>query len=177
MRKRFIALVTVIMVLLSAQTAFAAANPNVTIVNPVSGNTVYSDNLLVSVKLTTASAIKVSVTQESKVVNGEHTTLSLEDYQKIDKSEITSTALFEAESFVSTNTLSFYTKKVENIKPGIYKIKVDTVDAEGKALFTNTSAVEMKAKEESPPDPVSEEAQPSGPAQFLKSLLKIIFKE
>ncbi|MCL1808338.1 MAG: hypothetical protein FWG42_01055 [Clostridiales bacterium] len=174
MRKFMIAAAFAAVLLLSAQAVFAAPNPSVTIVNPVSGSTVYADSLLVSVKVTTAAAIKVSVTQEYKVVNGENTTISLEEYQKTDKSELASVAFGATESFTSTSSLSFYTKKVENVKPGIYKITVRTVDAEDKVLYTNSNPVEIKAKE-GQADPAALESQASGPAQFLKGLLKIIF--
>ena len=161
----------------SGSPVFAAANPNVTIVNPVSGKPIYSDNLLVSVKITAASTISVSVTQEFKVVNGENTTVNLEEYQKTEKSETASVLIGNTDNFTSVNNLSFYTKKVESVKPGIYKITVNTVDGENKTLFTNESIIEIKPKEENPADTAVLESQPSGAAQFLKNLLKIIFRE
>ena len=159
---------------LFAQSAFATPNPNITIVNPVAGTMIYSDNLLVSVKITTASSIRVSVAQEFKVVNGENTVVSLEEYQKAEKNEVTGAAIGSAAMFNSSGALSFYTKKVENVKPGLYRITVDTISADEKILFTNTNLVEIKPKEESA-DITPQESQPSGPAQFLKGLLKIIF--
>jgi len=161
----------------STSAVFAAANPNVTIVNPVSGKQIYSDNLLVSVKMTAASTIFVSVTQEFKIVNGENTTVSLEEYLKAEKSETSSVLIGNTDSFTSANNLSFYTKKVENVKPGIYRITVNTVDADNKILFTNDSTIEIKPKEENPADTAVIESQQSGAAQFLKNLLKIIFRE
>ena len=175
MRKFIIALTFAVVLVLGAQTAFAAQNPSVTIVNPVSGTTVYADNLLVSVKITTASAIKVFVTQEYKVVNGVNTAVAFDEYQKTDKAAIASVPFGATESFTNANALSFYTRKVENVKPGIYKITVNTVDAEEKVLYTNSNAVEIKAKEENPAEAANQETTPSGPAQFLKGLLKIIF--
>lgn len=177
MRKRFIALILVFAFFISAPVAFAASNPHVTIVNPVSGSTVYSDNLLVSVKLTAPTSICVSVTQEFKIAGDENIYIKLEDYQNTEPGEIASVAVGDAESFTSANSLSFYTKKVENVTPGVYKITVDTVSTDGKVLFTNSNPVEIKPKEENPPEPPGVESQPSGPAQFLKNLLKIIFKE
>jgi len=177
MRKCIIALALVFVFLMSAPVTFAAANPHVTIVNPVSGTTIYSENLLVSVKLTSPLSIKVTVTQEFKVVNGENTHIGLADYLKTDTGEIASVAVGAAESFTSTNSLSFYTKKVENVTPGVYKITVDTISEDGKVLYTNLNPVEIKPKEDNPAEPPGAESQPSGPAQFLKNLLKIIFKE
>jgi len=177
MRKWIAAAIIAFMFFVSTQAAFADANPNVTIVNPVAGATIYSDNLLVSVKIAEAASIKVYVTQEFKVVNGDNASVSLDEYQKADASETASVPVGAAESFTSANDLSFYTKKVENVKPGIYQIKVNTVGADDAVLYTNSSIVEIKAKDENTADPAVLENQQSGAAQFLKNLLKIIFKE
>ena len=177
MRKRTVALILIFAFFLSAPFSFAASNPNVTIVNPVSGSTIYSDNLLVSVKITSPSTVKVAVSQEFKVVNGENVYIKLEDYLKADAGETASVAVGDAESFTSANSLSFYTKKIENVSPGVYRITVDTISDDGKVLFTNSNPVEIKPKEDYPAELPGAESQPSGPAQFLKNLLKIIFKE
>ena len=177
MRKYIIAVVVILMLLFSTSAVFATANPNVTIVNPVSESTIYSDNLLVSVKMTAPLSIRVSVSQEFKSVNGVNTSVSLEDYKKTESSEIESVAIGTADSFTSTNNLSFYTKKVENVKPGIYKITVETVDAEGNVIHTNASPLEIKAKEENPANLAPVESQNTGTAQFLKNILRAIFRD
>jgi len=177
-RKCMPALIVALLLLIQTSAVFAEPNPDVSIVNPVAGRTIYSDNLLVSVKITAASSVKVYVTQEFKVVNGENTTVGLDEYQKADKSETAGVAVGSAESFTSVNNLSFYTKKVEDVKPGIYKITVDTVDAEGKVIYTNSNLVEIMDKGANPEDPaVLDSQQQSAAALFLKNLLKIIFKD
>jgi hypothetical protein len=176
--RRFAIIVSLILVfLLSASAAFATPNSNVTIVNPVSGQTIYAESLLVSVKVTAPMTVRVLVTQEFKVVGGENTTVSIEEYLRTESRETASVNVGQSESFTSTNNLSFYTKKVDSIKPGVYKITVSTIDAEGKVSFTNTSHVEIKPREENPAEITSEESQQSGPAQFLRGLLRIIFGE
>ena len=162
MRKYMLAIIFVLLLSLNASFVFASSNPDVVIVNPVTGTTVYSENLLVSVKVTAPTSIKVSVTQESKTVNGDVTT-------------VTSSAIGTTDSFTSTTNLSFYTKKVENVKPGDYKITVNTVDADDAVIFTNTSFVEIKAKEDNPVGGETSDPGQTGPAQFLRNLLKIIF--
>jgi len=162
MRKYMLAIVFILLLSLNASFVFASSNPNVVIVNPVAGTTVYSENLLVSVKITAPTSIKVYVTQDLKVVNGDVTT-------------ITSSAIGTTDNFTSTTKLSFYTKKVENIKPGEYTIIVDTVDADDTVIHTNSSSVEIKAKEDNPSGVESSDSGQSGPAQFLRNLLKIIF--
>jgi len=174
MRKHLIALIFILLLSLNATAVFASANPNVIIVNPVSESTVFSDNLLVSVKITAPTSVVIYVTQEFKLVNGEKTAISLEDYQNTEIT-VTNSAIGTAENFTSTTNLSFYTKKVENIKPGVYKISVDTINEEGLVLYTNSSPVEIKAKEDNPAGSADTEPGQSGPAQFLRNLLKIIF--
>ena len=162
MRKYMIALIFILLLSLNVSFVFATANPNVIIVNPVSDSPVYSENLLISVKITAPATIKVYVTHEQKVVSGDRTT-------------VTSSVIGTADDFTSTTNLSFYTKKVENVKPGDYKIVVDTINTEGTVIHTNASLVEVKAKEDNPADSANSESVQSGPAQFLRNLLKIIF--
>ena len=169
-----IALIFILLLLFSASIVSAAVNPNIIIVNPVSGSTVYSENLLVSVKITSPASINIYVAQEFKIVNGEKTAMSLEEYQN-NETTVTSSAIGTTDSFTSAANLSFYTKKVENVKPGVYKISVDTVDAEGAVIYTNSSPVEIKAKEDNKAGNEDSEPAQFGPAQFLRNLLKIIF--
>jgi len=180
MRKKFIALLVLIVIFLSTSVVFADQNPNVTIVNPMNEDTLYSDNLLISVKLTEPITVKVSVTQVFKVVNSANVAITtIDEYKKtlvpessIDTEQVTFATL---DPFTSTNNLSFYTKKLENVKPGIYIISVNTIDTEGNAMYTNTNVVSMRPKEENPNDPASFDTPQSGTTQFLKGLLKSIF--
>ena len=180
MRKKLIALTVLAMVALNVSMVFAAEpNPHVTIVNPTSENTLYSDSLLVSVKLTQPVTIEVSAWQVWKVVNEVNEAITLEEYQRArlpdSRIEIAQTEFLKMEPFTSANNLSFYTKKIENITPGVYVIQVDTLNAEGKVIHTDASVVSMKAKEENLVDPAASNATQSGPSQFLKNLLKSIF--
>jgi uncharacterized membrane protein len=177
MRKHIIAILVILLVFFSTSAVFAASNPNVTIVNPVTGSTIYSDNLLVSVKITAPLSIRISVTQEFKVVNGVNTTVSLEDYLKAEPSQRTSEPVGTTDSFTSTNNLSFYTKKVDNVTPGVYKITVQTIDDENNVIHTNSSPVQIKAKAENPANSAAVESQNSGTAQFLKNILRAIFRD
>ena len=182
MRKKLIALIVLALVILHSQAAFAGEpNPHVTIINPVHEDTLYSDNLLVSVKLTQPTTIEVSVLQVWKVVNGVNTEMTLEEFQRSrtpeSRLDTATTRFVRMDPFTSANQLSFFTRKVENITPGgVYIINVNTLNPEGRVTNTDTSVVLMKAKEENPAEPVaSDTPQPSGPSQFLRNLLKTIF--
>ena len=182
MRKTVIILALVAVLLLGAQSVFASEpNPHVTIVNPVHERTLFSDNLLVSVKLTQPQTIGVTVTQITKIISGQNVAMTLEEYQRSQSSdsrlEVNRTVFANLESFSSENNLSFYTKKIENVPPGVYIITVNTLDAEGMVANIDRSVVSLKAKEENPVEQVSLAPQPSasGPTLFLKNLLKSIF--
>lgn len=161
MRKYILMLIFVIVLSFSASTVFAtqaSPNPNVIIVNPVSGSTVYSDHLLVSVKLTAPTTINVTVTPELS-----------------EQSVTTESAIVITDSFTSTTNLSFFTRKVDNVTPGEYRITVDTIDSEEQVIFSNSSPVEIKAKEDDPAERQDSEPNQSGAANFLRSLLRLIF--
>ena len=175
MRKYTIAVIVILLFLLSASTVFATANPYVTIVNPVSGSTVYSNNLLVSVRMTAPVSVRVSVTQQVKVVDGNNVNISLAAYERADDSEIRSIPVGTTENFTSTNNLSFYTKQVQNVTPGVYRITVETINADGNVIHTNSSPVEIRAREENPANTAAAASQSSGTTQFLTNILRAIF--
>jgi hypothetical protein len=159
--------------------AFAATDEDVTIVNPVSYSTVASTNLLVSVKLTKPKTINVTVTEEKKSVDGTNYTLGESDMKAIQDGTFTgvrvSVIVVDGDSFTSTNNLSFYTKKLENITPGVYKIKVETISA-GKVTHTSANYVVIKSKTaDASADSTLFDSSQSGTATFLQNLLKSIF--
>ena len=180
MRKILSILVVFVLVVLQASAVFAVQqNPHVTIVNPADGHTLYADNLLVSVKLTQPATIEVSVLRLWKAVGGTNEPITLEEYQSAQSAdsrvEIVRTEFAKMDAFTSVNHLSFYTKRIENVTPGVYEILVGTLDAEGGVIGVNASVVDIKAKEENPVDATPSTAPQSGPSQFLKNLLKSIF--
>lgn len=170
MKRAFLAILLVLtLVLGSAAMVFADADPNVSIVNPSADTTVYSSNLLVSVKVTKVETITVEVAKESTVtttsaaVDGTIETKTVKNY----------TAIADKESFASTSTLSYYTKKFENVTPGTYKITVNTLDADGKVAYSTSHLVKVAVKETT--DAAVFNTTQSGTLTFLQNLLKTIF--
>ena len=175
-------LVVVVMLFVSTATVFAVEtqntstpNPYVTIVNPVSGSVVYSDNLLVSVKMTTPVTIRVSVAQEFVVVNGEDRSLSLTEHLATASNQIRSVAVGTANDFTNVNNLSFFTRRVEDVTPGIYRITVETINESGEVIHTNSSPVEVRASEANATNAAPAASQSSATAQFLRNVLRAIF--
>ena len=198
---KIIAIVLVMMLMFSTVFAAAASDPNVTIVSPSVESVVNSDSLLISIKITKPETIKVSVFEEKQLVGDQVKSVDVNNIETLQAAtsatssgvtaagEVTSTSvtssgvstsfiseeIMEAETFTSTNTLGFYTKQINNVTPGLYKVKVDTIDAEGKVLYSTQNLVVVKgvAKEAEKTDLF--ESNQSGISQFLQNLLKSIF--
>ncbi|MDD2217716.1 MAG: hypothetical protein PHW03_06270 [Eubacteriales bacterium] len=155
--KKLVALVVMLaMLLLSTTVAFASPDPNITIVNPANSTTVTSGSLLISVKIAKKQTVRVSLHKN----NG---TDSNPAWQ----------AIFTNASFTSKNNLSFYTRKAENISPGKYRVKVDTIRSDGNPIYVTYSNVTIKENVEA--DDKAAYNGTGGTATFLQSLLKSIF--
>ncbi len=175
MRKCIMVLTIVLSMLFSTVGAFAASDPNVVLVNPQANSTVFSNNLLISVKITQPKTIQVSIYEEKQIVNG---TLSAVNVNALTSTSgsISSTnfysTLVSTAKHTSSNNLSFYTKQVNNLKPGLYRIEIKTLDSADKETYKSNSYVAVKEKAEE--EKIFETPQ-SGTMQFLQNLLKNIF--
>ncbi len=77
--------------------------------------------------------------------------------------------------FTASGELGFFTKQLTGVKPGLYRVQVDVLDADGK---TAESIVNFVAVKEKPAEAKTDifETQQSGAMTFLSNLLKSIFK-
>ena len=181
--------------------ASAASDPAVTIVSPAVESVVNSDSLLISIKITKPETIKVSVFEEKQLVGEELKSVDVNNIETLEAATtatsssvsvdgaVTTTSVTASgvttkfvseevmvpETFTSTNTLSFYTKQLNNVTPGLYKVKVDTIDAEGKALYSTENLVVVKGVANEAEKTDLFETNQSGISQFLQNLLKSIF--
>jgi len=185
------AIVTFIM-MFNTGMASAASDPAITVVNPISGTTVYSNSLLISVKLTAPETIKVNLYKEVKHDSaGNPIAVSVEEWEKY-KEELAAisagTTSITAPSitilngwvmdpvvFSSTSDLSFFTKKVDNLSYGVYKISIDTIASDGSVIYSTNQYVILKEKAAAPePVNVFQNSQ-TGTVNFLQNLLRSIF--
>ena len=154
--KRIVAFVLTI-VLMMGSFAFAdtpkatvVKDPTATIVSPTNNSIVSSDTFLVSVKLNKAATVKISVYEQKEVikkvvtekVSGSTVTKEAISYisfdtSKFEEKDFTSNAALNNSkgfvyttpaSYTSKDNIGFYTSKVENVKPGIYKVVVETIE-------------------------------------------------
>lgn len=174
MRKLIMVLTIIFTLLCGTAGVNAATDPNVFLVNPVSKSTVYTNNLLISVKLTEPKTIKVKVYEEKQIVNGTLAAVNVSTLTtSVNTSEFTEVLVAAPPQFSSNNNLSFYTKQVNVPGPGLYRIEISTLDATGKVMATNNSLVAVKEKT-TDEDKIFDTPQ-SGTMQFLQNLLKNIF--
>ena len=200
-RCKFIAIMLVVMMMFSTVFASAASDTAVTIVSPAVESVVNSDSLLISIKITKPETIKVSVFEEKQLVGEELKSVDVNNIETLEAATtatassvsvdgaVTTTSVTASgvttkfvseevmvpETFTSTNTLSFYTKQLNNVTPGLYKVKVDTIDAEGKALYSTENLVVVKGVASEAEKTDLFETNQSGISQFLQNLLKSIF--
>ena len=179
MKKLLVTLILIMTMVFSATAVYATSDSSVVIVNPVSRSTVYSNNLLISVKITKPQTIKVTVYEEQQMVNG---TLSAVNINRlvtsngtVTKASFTPRQIGQPEFFTSNNDLSFYIKQVNGVTPGLYRVRVDVVDGAGKELSTIESHVAVKEKPAEAADAKLFESPQSGTLQLLQNILKTIF--
>lgn len=176
MRKLIVVLTVVLTLLCSTVFASAAEDPNVVLVNPATNSIIYSNSLLISVKITQPKTIRVSVYEEKQIVNGTYSAVNINTLTtsngSIKNANLTPVVKMDPTEFNSKNNLSFYTKQIK-VTPGLYLIQIETMEG-GKVAYTNNRYVAVKEKTEEAEAKVFETPQ-SGTMQFLQNLLKTIF--
>ena len=174
MRKLIIVLTVALSLLCSTVFAFASADPAVVLVNPVSNAVVYSNNLLISVKVTQPKTIRVHVYTEKQWVNGKWSAVNLDTLSRgVSSESFKSDPVIPAVKFTCKNNLSFFTKQVNGLSPGLYKIKIETLNSSGNPIHAMERFVAIKEKTEDQAKILN--TPQSGTMQFLQNLLKSIF--
>ena len=164
-----------------------------TIVSPAGGSILYTESLLISVKVTDTNTIRVSVYAEKiesdeKLVNVDTGRLTEEDLKVAAGSDKYTEVLLEDPAEYTNNVeIGFYTKQVA-VTPGLYKVKVETLETvmewpEGatapveKVIVTETKSSLVAVKKK----PVEEKNQvfqdnSTGAITFIRKILKGLFK-
>ena len=187
-------LLFVMLGIFSPLTAYGAADPDVTIVNPLDRSTLYSNSLLISVKLTAPETIRINVYKQMR--QGENDTPVAITFTEWDKFEaelkeieagsetVTDTSIktlngYVADTFffTSTGNLAFFTKKIDNLTVGIYKVKIETIGQNDQVIYTKEHILFVKEKREQPVQASVFENSQKGTVSFLQNLLRSIFKK
>ncbi|MEG1583425.1 MAG: hypothetical protein RR131_00070 [Anaerovorax sp.] len=173
MKKYIVVVVFIVTLIFSTTFVFAAKDSAVTIVNPVSQSTTTATNLLISVKVTQARTIKISMYEEKALVNGKYVSIDLAAGGSVPRKEdMKSYLVFQPVTYNTPGKLMFCTKQVNGVHPGLYRVRVDTL-ASGKVIYSSENYVGVKSKEDSGSKIFDN--QQSGTFQFLQNILKSIF--
>jgi hypothetical protein len=186
-RKIYLVTAVLLVFCVFAPVSFAEADPAVTLVNPSENEPIVANNFLISVKVTqSGKTLKINA-YEAQQKSGDAwvpvKTDELEEYDKKKDDEKRLVSIMDEEIFESKGAVSFFTHKVENIAPGVYLIRIDTLDADGaESVEGSEDAVlygkecRILVKEKTEEESKVFESQKSGTSQFLQSLLNKIFK-
>lgn len=149
-KKMTIPVIMALIMIFSATFSFASTDPNVVVINPEQYSTVYSENLLVSIKVLEPKTIRIAFYEELELVNDVPEPINVDNITQIEDllniTDLTSVLVYDKEYFESSNYLSFYTKRIENLGPGLYRIKVDTIDSNGMVAYSRNTHVIIKDK-------------------------------
>lgn len=129
-RSRILIILAVIVCLLGSTctTAFAAAglsdDPALTIVSPTKDAVMQTGKVLISVKMTAPRTIKMS-------------------FYDVDGSE--NRTLVKSETYSSDKSLSYYTRQMTGLEPGVYCINISTL-SNGKAIYASELYIKIEKK-------------------------------
>jgi hypothetical protein len=195
--KKFKRVIAFVLTMLMLATSFSFA-ASAGIVSPQANTITTSDSLLVSVKLTEPGSVKISFIEKKlrhvdilstgSAIDGTYATYAAVSYQSVDTKDISSEDLMDNSNFnkyydryfaktvtyTSEEKIGFYTRQFTNVKPGLYKIVVDTLGEGDKIVETTYSYIAVKEKDENQSQ-LFEQKQ-TGALKVLQNLLKSLFK-
>lgn len=127
-RKLFIILAVVMCLLVNAVPTFAASglgdDPNVIVISPTKDAVMKSGKVLVSVKMTAPKTIKMS-------------------FYEVKNSSARS--LIKSEIYSSNKNLSYYTRQLTGLEPGVYCVNISTMSS-GKAIYASEIYIKVEKK-------------------------------
>lgn len=138
MKKKVALLIFVLIFLMSSTMGvFAAKDPSVNIVNPK--QVVIGDNFLISVKLTAPKKIRVCLYEKMQIVNKKPVSINpyTIDVNKVNKKNIQNVIIGKPQIYESSASLSFYSRKISKITPGLYLLTVETLDSNNKPTHSS----------------------------------------
>ena len=130
-KKVLIAFAVILCLIVNTLPVFAATSlhrdPYITIVSPTQDAVMKNGKVLVSVKMTAPRTIKMSLYKES---NSSHT-------------------LIKSDKYSSSKSLSYYTRQLTGLTPGVYCINISTLNSAGKAIYASEIYVKVQKQSSS----------------------------
>lgn len=173
MKRILMVLFVIAALIFSTVLAFAATDYGVTIVSPANKSEISANSLLISIKVTQPCKMNVSVFEEKRESNGTQVPILAADWKKADNIKTKSVTYMKKEAFSCANNLSFYTKQLNDVSPGTYRVQAEVLGADGKTVVYSTYSL-VVVTDQATTEKIFETSQ-SGTMQFLQNLLKSIF--
>ena len=127
-RKALIALAVIFCLVFSSVPAFAATSlakdPYITVVSPTKNAVMKTGSVLVSVKMTAPRTIRMSFYEETKSAR----------------------RLIKTEKFSSSRSLSYYTRQLTGLDPGVYCVNISTLNSAGRAIYASEIYVKVQKR-------------------------------
>ena len=127
-RKALIALAVVVCLIFSTLPAFAATSlskdPNIVVVSPTKTAVMKTGTVLVSVKMTAPRTIRMSLYEETK----------------------SGRSLIRTEKYSSSRSLSYYTRQLTGLDPGVYCVNISTLNSAGSAIYASEIYVKVQKR-------------------------------
>ncbi len=198
--KRFGRITALFMIVLLLCSSFAFAGA-AAIVSPASNTIVYSDSLLVSVKVTEPKTVRIAVYEEKETSGESLVSANVTAFTEADLALIaaakapavqtttaasilsdgsavktySSVAMGDAVTYTCDSTLGFYTKQISEVKPGLYRVQVETVNPDGTASEAVQSMVAVKVKPVEVKSAIFPAPQ-TGALRFLQTFIRNMFR-
>lgn len=169
-RKIFSIILALILCICSSSAVFAVDDSAYSIISPhtSSEGIAYGDNLLISVKVSENTALRFTLYSYPNYTGED----SLSDIPAIAFTEKEQMSV--PEDFEKRESINFYTKQLNNIKPGLYSLKIDMINDDGE-LYNTYSKYFIVKPNASKTTTAIYESQPSGKVLFFQSVFKSLF--
>ena len=98
--------------------------------------------------MTAPKTIKVFVYEEKEKVADTLVSIDTATVTSLEDKVLQSVSILTPETYTGTGSLQFYNKQITDLKPGIYRIKVDTLDSSGIATASSSVRVAFQPNSE-----------------------------
>ena len=194
-------ILSLVLVLLLLGTGFVYAG-GATIISPAQNTVTTSSSLLVSVKLTEPQTIRVTVYEEKNSRENadgskEYTSVDVSKFNKEDLGKIadvyagkeaqtlstgavaskySSIVYSTAVTYTNTSDVSFYTKQLSSVSPGLYRVRVEVLADDETVAETQNSFVAIQKKDEEKKQTNLFESKQTSAVKAIQNVLKSLFK-
>ena len=172
----------------------------VSVVSPSANAVIYSDSILVSVKVTEKISIKVTV-YEAKDKDELGNAVAV-DVSKMNTDDVALIASYRlaaenteapalsngarakkysevifspAVNYTNNGDVGFYTKQLSGVKPGLYRVQVDSLGENGEVISTVSSMVAVREKDDKVDQNIFE-GQTTSILQYVQNMLRKLFR-